>query len=79
MPTGLTLGRVYYSAKIDGTTFNIYDNVTHALAAGSTGKIILANRRSSGKESSKRPTRRSKQRAPFLRPRRTTSPGLFCG
>ncbi len=40
MPTGLTAGLAYWAVRLSGTTIQLYDTLAHALAAGSTGKVI---------------------------------------
>ena len=46
LPTGITVSVYYYIRIIDANTFNLYDTAAHAIAGGSTGRIITSGTQS---------------------------------
>lgn len=46
LPTGLTDGTKYYARPIDSDTFHLYDTAAHAVAGGSTGRVITSGSQS---------------------------------
>jgi hypothetical protein len=39
LPTGVTLGTIYYAGNISGSTFNLYDTSANGITGGATGRI----------------------------------------
>ena len=46
LPTGIVTGTTYYAKSTASGTFNIYDTAAHAIAGGSTGRVITTGSQS---------------------------------
>lgn len=46
LPTGLSVNTVYYILYKDANTFYVYDTLAHAVAGGSTGRIVTSGSQS---------------------------------
>jgi hypothetical protein len=46
LPTGVTAGTVYYAKSITSGTIHLYDTAAHAIAGGSTGRVVTSGTQS---------------------------------
>lgn len=46
LPTGITASTYYYIRVIDSNTFHLYDTAAHAIAGGTTGRIVTTGAQS---------------------------------